>query len=261
VVVNRVLPELFGQRRGGGLRAAAPARRRGGALGAGRRRGGPPVLEAARLAVTMRRTRAGHLQRLQAGLDPECRAATCPTSSPAPTACARPARWPSRWARSWGTDGAPRPSRAAPIGRLLSAKEIVIACGPGGVGKTTTAAAAAAMAAAEHGGKVLVLTVDPARRLADALGLEGDRQRRGPGPDEAFKPRPGHAPGRAVGGHARHQAESGTTSSAATPPTRRPGSEILANPLYQNISGASSRATTTSPWSGSTRSTPRASTT
>jgi anion-transporting ArsA/GET3 family ATPase len=59
------------------------------------------------------------------------------------------------------------------ISQLLSAKEIAIACGPGGVGKTTTAAAIAAMAAAEHGGKVLVLTVDPAKRLADALGLKG----------------------------------------------------------------------------------------
>jgi anion-transporting ArsA/GET3 family ATPase len=56
--------------------------------------------------------------------------------------------------------------------QLLAAKEIVIHCGSGGVGKTTTAAAAAAMAAAHLGGKVLVLTVDPARRLANALGLE-----------------------------------------------------------------------------------------
>ncbi len=63
---------------------------------------------------------------------------------------------------------------------LLAAKEIVIACGPGGVGKTTTAAAAAAMAACHQGGRVLVLTVDPARRLADALGLSGigNRERR-----------------------------------------------------------------------------------
>ncbi|WCO67707.1 ArsA-related P-loop ATPase [Iamia majanohamensis] len=56
--------------------------------------------------------------------------------------------------------------------QLLSAKEIVISCGSGGVGKTTTAAALGAMAAAHLGGKVLVLTVDPARRLANALGLE-----------------------------------------------------------------------------------------
>ncbi len=58
------------------------------------------------------------------------------------------------------------------VEQLLAAKEIVIHCGSGGVGKTTTAAAAAAMAAVHLGGKVLVLTVDPARRLANALGLE-----------------------------------------------------------------------------------------
>jgi len=56
---------------------------------------------------------------------------------------------------------------------LLDTKEIVITCGPGGVGKTTTAAAAAAITAARAGGRVLVLTVDPARRLADALGVSG----------------------------------------------------------------------------------------
>ncbi|MHB1549381.1 MAG: ArsA-related P-loop ATPase, partial [Acidimicrobiales bacterium] len=65
---------------------------------------------------------------------------------------------------------------------LVAAKEIVIACGPGGVGKTTTAAAVGLQAALHHGGKVLVVTVDPARRLADALGLEGigDTERRVP---------------------------------------------------------------------------------
>ncbi|MGH8989946.1 MAG: ArsA family ATPase [Acidimicrobiia bacterium] len=59
------------------------------------------------------------------------------------------------------------------LDRLLAAKEIVIFCGPGGVGKTSVAAAAAAGAAARLGGKVLVVTVDPARRLADALGVTG----------------------------------------------------------------------------------------
>src|SRR3546814_13083319 len=53
--------------------------------------------------------------------------------------------------------------------QLLAAKAIVICCGSGGVGKTTTAAAAGAMAAAQLGGKVLVVTVVPARRLPNAL--------------------------------------------------------------------------------------------
>ena len=48
---------------------------------------------------------------------------------------------------------------------------IVVCCGSGGVGKTTTSAALA-LAAAEAGRTVVVLTIDPARRLAQSLGLE-----------------------------------------------------------------------------------------
>ena len=49
---------------------------------------------------------------------------------------------------------------------------LVVVCGSGGVGKTTIAAALGVRAAIEEGKRVLVLTVDPARRLADALGLQ-----------------------------------------------------------------------------------------
>ncbi|MFD4182994.1 ArsA family ATPase [Rhodococcus sp. NPDC058514] len=47
---------------------------------------------------------------------------------------------------------------------------IVVCCGAGGVGKTTTAASMA-LRAAEEGRRVVVLTIDPARRLAQALGV------------------------------------------------------------------------------------------
>lgn len=56
------------------------------------------------------------------------------------------------------------------IGRLLREKRIVVCCGAGGVGKTTSAAALA-LAAARAGRKVLVLTIDPSRRLAETLGV------------------------------------------------------------------------------------------
>ena len=48
---------------------------------------------------------------------------------------------------------------------------VVVCCGAGGVGKTTTAAAMA-LRAAEYGRTVVVLTIDPARRLAQALGID-----------------------------------------------------------------------------------------
>ncbi len=52
----------------------------------------------------------------------------------------------------------------------LFQKKILICCGSGGVGKTTTSAALA-LKAAEQGLKVIVLTIDPAKRLATAMGL------------------------------------------------------------------------------------------
>ncbi|HLH28224.1 MAG TPA: ArsA-related P-loop ATPase, partial [Acidimicrobiales bacterium] len=88
-----------------------------------------------------------------------------------------------------------RPRRPRPEGDdaktslsgLLAAKEIVVCCGPGGVGKTTTAAAAGLLAALRLGSRVLVLTVDPAKRLADALGIEGIGNEEHRVPDEAFR--------------------------------------------------------------------------
>ena len=54
---------------------------------------------------------------------------------------------------------------------LLLTKRVVICVGAGGVGKTTTAAALG-VAAAQRGKRVLCLTIDPARRLAQSLGLK-----------------------------------------------------------------------------------------
>jgi len=56
------------------------------------------------------------------------------------------------------------------VDALLDSSAIVVCCGAGGVGKTTTAAALA-LRAAERGRKVCVLTIDPARRLAQSMGL------------------------------------------------------------------------------------------
>lgn len=58
-----------------------------------------------------------------------------------------------------------------PLSALLDTRRVLITVGAGGVGKTTTAAALAVAAAVRKGKRVLCLTIDPAKRLAEALGL------------------------------------------------------------------------------------------
>jgi len=55
---------------------------------------------------------------------------------------------------------------------LVRSHRVIVCCGSGGVGKTTSAAALGVLAA-RHGVNALVMTIDPARRLAQAMGLEG----------------------------------------------------------------------------------------
>src|SRR5437899_8279266 len=61
-------------------------------------------------------------------------------------------------------------TRAFDLDALLDSASILVCCGAGGVGKTTTSAALA-LRAAERGRRVCVLTIDPARRLAQSMGL------------------------------------------------------------------------------------------
>jgi anion-transporting ArsA/GET3 family ATPase len=65
------------------------------------------------------------------------------------------------------------------VADMLAGKEVCICAGSGGVGKTTTSAAIATGMAAQ-GKRVCVLTIDPAKRLADSLGLKqlGNEARR-----------------------------------------------------------------------------------
>ena len=65
------------------------------------------------------------------------------------------------------------PAPALDVDALLDdpRRRIIVCCGSGGVGKTTTAASLA-LRAAERGRKVVVLTIDPARRLAQSMGIE-----------------------------------------------------------------------------------------
>ena len=117
---------------------------------------------------------------------------------------------------------------------LLASKEMVLVCGSGGVGKTTMAAALGLAAAVEQGGKVLVLTVDPARRLADALkvGPIGNVATRVPA--SAFE---------SIGLAPRGELWAAMLDTKAGwdelirrhAPDRRIRESVLNNPLYQNI--------------------------
>jgi anion-transporting ArsA/GET3 family ATPase len=103
---------------------------------------------------------------------------------------------------------------------------IVVCCGAGGVGKTTTSAALA-LAAAEAGRSVVVLTIDPARRLAQSLGLgELDNE-----------PRRVDVPGAPGELHAMMLDMKRTFDDvvvAHSTPDR--AEQILANPFYQTLS-------------------------
>ena len=61
-------------------------------------------------------------------------------------------------------------SGASGVTGLVCEREIIVCCGPGGAGKTTMAAAMA-IEGARQGRRTCVVTIDPARRLADSLGL------------------------------------------------------------------------------------------
>jgi len=125
---------------------------------------------------------------------------------------------------------------AKTVGQLLAAKDIVIACGPGGVGKTTTAASLAATAVVEQGGRVLVLTVDPARRLADALGLKGIGNDEVRIPDEVFTVAATRPRGE-LWAAMLDTKQSWDDLIRRHAPDAETREQILANPLYQNISG------------------------
>jgi anion-transporting ArsA/GET3 family ATPase len=122
------------------------------------------------------------------------------------------------------------------IAPRLDGKRVVICAGSGGVGKTTTSAALA-MGLAARGHKVAVVTIDPAKRLADSLGLEDlDNEPRLVDPDR-FK---GH--GIEMEGElwAMMLDPKRTFDELITrlAPDERSRDEVLANRIYQELSGA-----------------------
>ena len=105
---------------------------------------------------------------------------------------------------------------------------IVICCGSGGVGKTTTAATLA-LEGARAGRKACVVTIDPAKRLADALGLA------------SLTNTPGKIEGPWTGELYALMLDTKTTFDALVErysATKEQAQAILDNRLYRNISGA-----------------------
>ncbi|MGI5862261.1 MAG: ArsA family ATPase [Myxococcales bacterium] len=79
-----------------------------------------------------------------------------------------------------------RPVSSERLASLVCQKRILVCCGAGGVGKTTTAAALG-LAGARAGRRVLVLTIDPARRLAEAMGIPEAGTRPSPVPRDRLE--------------------------------------------------------------------------
>lgn len=122
----------------------------------------------------------------------------------------------------------------AGVGQLAASRQILVVVGPGGVGKTTLAASLAARTVVEIGGSVLVLTVDPARRLASALGLSRFGNETVEVPTELFT-RAGVRPRGSL-----HVAMLDTKAAwdgliHRHAPDEQTEQAILANPLYRNI--------------------------
>ncbi|MEI7593298.1 MAG: ArsA-related P-loop ATPase [Actinomycetes bacterium] len=128
------------------------------------------------------------------------------------------------------------PKVGSTLEALCASKEMIVTCGSGGVGKTTTAAAVAAMAAAHLGGKVLVLTVDPARRLATALGLEAFGNIETRVPHSLFQ-EAGVEPQGELWAAMLDMKQSWDELVRTHAPDEETREAILANPLYQNITG------------------------
>jgi anion-transporting ArsA/GET3 family ATPase len=111
---------------------------------------------------------------------------------------------------------------------LASERAIVVCCGSGGVGKTTTAAAIA-LEGAKRGRRACVVTIDPAKRLADALGLAELTNQ----PGKIDGPWPGEL--WALMLDTKSTFDELVTRYAASPDQAR---GILDNRLYRNIAGA-----------------------
>jgi anion-transporting ArsA/GET3 family ATPase len=125
---------------------------------------------------------------------------------------------------------------ASPLAKRLRGKSVCICAGPGGVGKTTTSAALA-LGLARKGQRVAVVTIDPARRLASALGIDelDDEPRR---IDPALLAAQGIELKGELWATMLDAKRTFDTLIGRIAPDERARDEVLANRIYQEISGA-----------------------
>ena len=272
VIVNKVLPELFGrgeeeiferlrEPEPGRARWRGRRRRRRRPCSTRRRAGGHPAPHPGRAPRPPAR----------AELPPACRCSTCPYLFTRTHGVRATTRWPRPSARSWVTDGAQPAARAQADADATARRTLEQLLRRQGDRRSPAARAAwarrpprrppGAMAATHLGGKVLVLTVDPAKRLANALGLEqfGNVETRVP--DELFTDAGVEPRGELWAAMLDTKQSWDDLVRTPRPRRRRPATPSWPTRSTRTSPASSSRATTTSPWSGSTRSTPRAATT
>jgi anion-transporting ArsA/GET3 family ATPase len=128
------------------------------------------------------------------------------------------------------------PKRSSDLAQRLQGKRVCICLGAGGVGKTTTSAALA-FALAKRGAKVAVVTIDPARRLAAALGL-GELSGEPRQIEEALLAAQGVAAPGELWAMALDVKRTFDEIVARLSPDARSREEILANPVYRELSSA-----------------------
>ncbi|MCX5745926.1 MAG: AAA family ATPase [Proteobacteria bacterium] len=119
---------------------------------------------------------------------------------------------------------------------VLLERKILVCVGSGGVGKTTTAASLA-LAAARRGKRTLVLTIDPARRLANSLGLEALGHQVQEVSRELVR---ANAPSQTGELHAMMLDQKAAFDEVVARHAKDPAAvqRILANPVYAQISGS-----------------------
>ena len=118
--------------------------------------------------------------------------------------------------------------RSNDMAAMISSARVLVCCGSGGVGKTTTAAAIATESA-RLGRRVVVITIDPAKRLADALGMTG---RLGNDPVRLDLPPDHHGELWAMMLDAKQTFDDLIRKQSTS---QRQVDEILGNPFYVNI--------------------------